>query len=244
MAETTVTAPGQAIDLRAVAPELQAYPAIRVAHSAANYRRSMRQALAAGVDLVEADVWPRWNRVVARHERGVIALPLVFDKWYVRPEVRPITLEEIAETAGPYAGLYLDLKSDNERYLRNIVQVLERYQLTERAAISSSYWHAIQYIEAMSPSISSYYTVRTRSSLDPFWDHLDEHPEVNGTAIRHGLLSPALVDAFHARGLRVLAWTIDVPSRALELLRWGVDGIISNRLDLLQAIPARGPESV
>ncbi|MEX2237990.1 MAG: glycerophosphodiester phosphodiesterase [Dehalococcoidia bacterium] len=232
-----------AADISAVAGELAKYAAIRVAHSAANYRAPMRAAVEQGVDLIEADVWPRWNHVVARHERGVIALPLVFDKWYVRPEIRPITLQEVAETVGGRAGLYLDLKSDNHRYLRHIVEIVQRFGLTARTAITSPHWHALRHIEAMAPEVSSYYTVIARRHLEPFFDHLDEYPEVNGTAIRHGLVSPALIEAFHARGLRILTWTIDSPARALELLSWGVDGIISNRLDLLAAIPARGPEA-
>ena len=213
---------------------------MRVAHSAANYRALMRQAVAAGADLIEADVWPRWNHVVARHERGVVAIPLVFDKWYVRPEIRPITLQEIIDTVGPAQGLYLDLKSDNRRHLSHIAEIIAQRGVTERTAITSPHWAALRYVESLAPAVSSYYTVIARRHLEPFWDHLDEHPEVNGTAMRHGLLNPALVEALHARGLRILAWTVDSPQRALELLSWGVDGIISNRLDLLRAIPPAG----
>lgn len=181
--------------------------------------------------------------MVARHERGVVVLPLVFDKWYVRPEIRPITLPEIIANLGGQTGLYLDLKSDNERFLDHIVGIIQDAAIVERTAITSPHWQALAYIEARAPAVTSYYTVIARRHLWPFWDHLDEYPEVNGTAIRQGLLNPALVEAFHARGLKILAWTVDSPSRALELLRWGVDGIISNRLDLLQAIPAVGPSS-
>jgi glycerophosphoryl diester phosphodiesterase len=230
-------------DIAAVADDLVRFPAVRVAHSAANYRALMRQAVAAGVDLIEADVWPRWNRVVARHERGVIALPLVFDKWYVRPEIRAITLQEIINTVGPKQGLYLDLKSDSRRYLKHLADIIAHHGVTERTAVTSPHWAALQYVESLAPAISSYYTVIARRHLEPFWDHLDRHPEVNGTAMRHGLLEPRLVEALHSRGLRILAWTVDSPSRALELLRWGVDGIISNRLELLQAIPAAGAKA-
>lgn len=233
---------GPATDIEAVLPELRKHRAVRVAHSAANHRAPMQAAVEAGVDLIEADVWPRWNRVVSRHERGVFALPLVFDKWYARPEIMPITLQEIISTVGDRAGLYLDLKSDNQRYLDHIVEIVGSAGMTERTAITSPHWQALSYIEAQAPAVSSYYTVIARRNLWPFWDHLDEHPEVNGTAMRHGLLNPDLIGALHERGLKILAWTVDSPARALQLLRWGVDGIISNRLDLLQAIPAAGPE--
>jgi glycerophosphoryl diester phosphodiesterase len=225
-----------AADVEPLARELASFRALRVAHSAANYRSQLYASVAAGVDLIEADVWPRWNKVVARHERGVVALPLIFDKWYVLPEIRPITLEEILESVSGRSGVYLDLKSDNENHLDHIVEIITRFGVSAQTAITSPHWHALTYIEERSPEVTSFYTVVARRHLAPFWDHLDEHPEVNGTAMRHGLLSPALVEAMHQRGLRVLAWTVDDPGRCLQLLEWGVDGIISNRLELLQAV--------
>lgn len=50
---------------------------------------------------------------------------------------------------------------------------------------------------------------------------------------QHPLLTPERIDALHARGLRVYAWTVDDPSDLRRLLDMGVDGLISNRADLL-----------
>jgi glycerophosphoryl diester phosphodiesterase len=51
----------------------------------------------------------------------------------------------------------------------------------------------------------------------------------------HEWLSPAVVDAAHAAGLRVSAWTVDDQRRMGELAGMGVDAITSNEIALLVA---------
>lgn len=51
----------------------------------------------------------------------------------------------------------------------------------------------------------------------------------------------ALVDAAHRHGLRVVPWTVDDPATVAALLDIGVDGLITNRPDLLrELLAARG----
>lgn len=237
-------------DVARLQPELACYRhAFGVAHAAANHRHKLEQALAVGVDLIEADLWPRGSQVVARHEHGIFGLPLIYDKWYAWPEFRPTTLGEIAQRVAGRCGLYLDLKSDSRRFLADVVQLVRSFGLAEQTAVSSHHWRALQEIEALEPALHPFYTVTARRHVEPFWDHIDEHPEVSGVAIRHGLLDANLVAALKGRGLTVFAWTVDNPARALQLLRWGVDGIISNKLALLSLLrngkwppPGRCPE--
>jgi glycerophosphoryl diester phosphodiesterase len=48
-----------------------------------------------------------------------------------------------------------------------------------------------------------------------------------------------LVDWFHARGMRVHAWTVDDPADMRLLLAMGVDGIVTDRPDLLKVAMGR-----
>ncbi len=47
-----------------------------------------------------------------------------------------------------------------------------------------------------------------------------------------------MIEAAHGRGVRVDVWTIDNPAKMRRLLDLGVDGIVTNRTDLLAKILA------
>jgi glycerophosphoryl diester phosphodiesterase len=45
-----------------------------------------------------------------------------------------------------------------------------------------------------------------------------------------------LIDAAHSRGLQVHVWTVNDPEEMAELLDMGVDGLITDRADLLKEL--------
>ena len=45
---------------------------------------------------------------------------------------------------------------------------------------------------------------------------------------RHRVVTPALVEHWHGRGVGVCTWTVDCSWRRARMLRWGVDAVISN----------------
>jgi glycerophosphoryl diester phosphodiesterase len=53
------------------------------------------------------------------------------------------------------------------------------------------------------------------------------------------VLTPRLVRAAHEAGLRVDVWTVDDAADARRLLAWGVDGIMTDRPDLLAEVLRR-----
>jgi glycerophosphoryl diester phosphodiesterase len=52
------------------------------------------------------------------------------------------------------------------------------------------------------------------------------------------LLAPAFIEELHRQRLAVWAWTVDEPEAMRLLIGLGVDGIITNRPDLLNAVLA------
>ena len=58
---------------------------------------------------------------------------------------------------------------------------------------------------------------------------------------RLAVITPGLIRAVHASGRQVHAWTVDDPVQMRALLDMGVDGIITDRADLLRdVLIARG----
>jgi len=53
--------------------------------------------------------------------------------------------------------------------------------------------------------------------------------------LHHLSLTEPLLNEIHAAGFRVAAWTVNDPARAAKLLEWGVDSVITDALDLIDA---------
>lgn len=53
----------------------------------------------------------------------------------------------------------------------------------------------------------------------------------NSYSPEHSILTPEIVSELHAKGMKVIPWTINETSRMNTLLSWGVDGIITDYPD-------------
>lgn len=68
---------------------------------------------------------------------------------------------------------------------------------------------------------------------DPRWLQLTGQLACVSLHIDHHELDAARVSELKAAGLRILAYTVNRPARARELLAWGVDCICTDRIDLI-----------
>ncbi|MGH7457927.1 MAG: glycerophosphodiester phosphodiesterase [Longimicrobiaceae bacterium] len=67
------------------------------------------------------------------------------------------------------------------------------------------------------------------------------HPRVDAFQLpeehkRRQVLSPGLIRAAHALNVAVHVWTVNDPVAMRRLLRWGVDGVVTDRPDLLATV--------
>lgn len=72
---------------------------------------------------------------------------------------------------------------------------------------------------------------------DPGRDDLSLLDELSCVSLHchHPHVTPALVADCHARGLRLLTYTVNDPARARTLLEWDVDGLFTDALDVMRA---------
>ena len=72
--------------------------------------------------------------------------------------------------------------------------------------------------------------------LHEFWDGWQEAAQSLGCAAlvcHHPLWTPERIAQAHAQGWRALAYTVNQAAEAEQLLDWGLDGVITDRIDLL-----------
>ena len=210
----------------------------RIAHCAGNDRATLQAAIAARVDWIEIDLWYACGRLVARHERGLGRLPLLYDKWHLRLVREPLLdLDELIDRTVGGPQLFIDLKGTNRRLPEAIVKTLRAHDALDRAAVCGQYWPPLDAIAQEEPRIRVFHSLGRPEHVPAHLARLARDTVSAGVSAGHWLLTPALVRELRAAGRQVFAWTVNDPAQAARLVAWGVDGVISDRLDLLNALP-------
>ena len=150
---------------------------------------------------------------------------------------------------------------DPDKFVSLLLGLLEVEKFSDRVMIQSFDWRTLQLVQQRAPKTPTVYLTLQRGSgstiaLDKAtnWmagfnpaDHGGSLPrtiKAAGGAIwspYSGDIDAALVSEAHGLGLRVVVWTVNKPDDMARMIEIGVDGIISDRPDLLrQAAGAKG----
>ena len=109
----------------------------------------------------------------------------------------------------------------------DIVNLIAEFGYEDRAHILSFNHRALRNIRDINPDLTLSALWREQPPPDN-----DEFDVVNA---RHTMLTRPgeFIDAFHAQGIPVMVWTVNDPSRMLTLIDAGIDGITTDRPDIL-----------
>jgi glycerophosphoryl diester phosphodiesterase len=211
---------------------------IRVAHRGGNSHARLAQALAAGVDWIELDVWLHRGRLIARHDRPLWRLPITYSRRSIALHFAPaIRLDAVLQaTARTPARVLIDLKGPSTALPAALVAALRQGEAFARTALCSQDWAVLDRARALDPRVQVIYSLGTRAQLQDYLVRRGTGAAPPITSCLHRLLTPARVAALKAVGSTIIAWTVDTEARAGDLLAWGVDGITSNRFALLQRL--------
>lgn len=205
-------------------------PAI-IAHTGGNSGRLAGEAIDAGADFLEVDLWVHGGRFEARHERAVYPLPFWFERWYLRwAPRRPFGLKELLVETDGRANVFLDLKNGSDTAARLLRRSLDEAQADVGVAASSQFWYILRQVNELAPEVALFYSIDVQAKLDLFLSVSDRDVQPAGVSCRHSLLSKERVAMLHERGFRVVAWTVDEVDRAEQLAAWGVDGITTHNV--------------
>jgi glycerophosphoryl diester phosphodiesterase len=115
---------------------------------------------------------------------------------------------------------------------QEILRLVDAYGVKARVIVQSFDYRSLWAIRSVDDTIRlAALTSRERPQLA---DYAGKGADI--WSPNYNALSPALVDAAHAAGLQVIPWTVNEAAAMRELLAMGVDGIISDRPDILLAL--------
>ncbi|WGR69841.1 MULTISPECIES: glycerophosphodiester phosphodiesterase [unclassified Bradyrhizobium] len=143
-----------------------------------------------------------------------------------------------------------------QAFVSRLLGLIATEGFSDRVMIQSFDWRTLQLVQQQAPRIPTVYLTLQRGSaptvaLDKAtsWtagfspaDHAGSLPrtiKAAGGAIwspYFGDVTAALITEAHALGLRVVVWTVNKPEDIAGMIEIGVDGIISDRPDLLRRV--------
>jgi glycerophosphoryl diester phosphodiesterase len=148
------------------------------------------------------------------------------------------TFEEVialAKTAAPQGvRLLVEIKSPHlyPGIEQRLIEVLDRTGYHDRVLIMSFDGLSLERVRALAPALP---LVHLTAHDYPLPQGLAADAEVWGPAWQIAAANPLAVWMAHRAGRQVYTWTVNSPLAALWLRLIGVDGLISDRLDLLRA---------
>lgn len=157
----------------------------------------------------------------------------------------PTLAEVIAATAASGVRLDVELKTEPDEpeltvapevMADAVVRCFTEAGAVSRLAMRSFDWRGLVYVRARYPSVPlAWLTGPRQSAATP--------AEVAAAAVGcpfqptwapfHEKLDRSMLDAAHGVGLRVVPWTVNAPEDIARLIEWGVDGVCTDRPDLV-----------
>jgi len=202
--------------------------------------------LALGADGIELDVHlSRDGAVVVHHDKTLDRTTSL------RGEIRERTADELRRANVPGltevlrvhrdARVIVELKVNSPEMAQAVVDVVQRADAVDRVCIGSFGTRVLGAVRALEPAIAtSASREEVRWALYRSWITTwagkagaytgFQVPEFAGST---RVVSRRFIEAAHNRGLGVQVWTVDSAEDALRLLEWGVDGLITDRPDII-----------
>jgi len=147
------------------------------------------------------------------------------------------TLRETLETVGKKLLVNIELKGEglvNRGLAHAVVDVIEQYGLGERVLLSAFNPLTLRRVQKIAPQIPTALLYASASlprlaSLVARRPYAALHPHVGAASAEH-------MDWIRRRNHRIHVWTVDDPGEMRRLIRWDVDGMITNVPDHLSKV--------
>ncbi len=196
---------------------------------------------------------PRLTRAqLAEVEYGGAPMPALADVLELLSTRHADEVELNVETK--FDVIHPDESGPRDRFVEVLVETLRDADMCERASVQCFDWRVLHDINELEPRLSlnvlvnASYLEEHEPGKSPWMDGLDidefygSIPQAVAAAGFDALspsrtiLTPTMVAEAHEAGLRVLPYTVDDPAAMRRWVAVGVDGLITNRPDLLREV--------
>lgn len=202
-----------------------------IAHNSGNQISSAVKALAYNADVIEIDVVLVGGRLHAAHWSP---FRFIGDRLFRGP-----TLDEVWGAAAQADVIKLDLKDASPEMVSRLVEFLgDRRRSDKEVAMVSEQPEIMALLAQQSLSLIRMLSISDDDGLRDLLNDDDLLEAIDGVSARHSLLTTETVALLAEEGLLVFAWTVNDPERMNELVEYGVDGITTDNLAILDLLGA------
>jgi glycerophosphoryl diester phosphodiesterase len=206
-----------------------------VAHRSGNSLSALRDAEALGVRTIEADVHLCRGRLEVRHLKTLGPVPLLWDRWKLASPWAPrLLVSELLEAVRPPTELVLDLKGRDRRLAGLVLEAIgPRVAEGRDVTVCARSWPLLEPFTGVE-HVRVVHSVGSARQLARLRRRLDGR-RIQGISIHERVLDSGRVRELRELADLILTWPVNTVERARELAGWGVDGLISDRPDVVRA---------
>ena len=156
------------------------------------------------------------------------------------------TLEEVFQTF-PEKLMTIEIKKSNASMIKPFCDLIRQYNMQDKVLAASFYDDKMKEFRNECPEVATssaknettVFVLSSKAFLAGFYSpdfaSLQVPEESGGITV----MTESFVKAAHSRGLAVEVWTINDTEVMQKLINWGVDGIITDRPDLMMELLGR-----
>ncbi len=206
-----------------------------IAHRAGNEPGRIAAAVAAGARVIEADLWLHRGRLEVRHTKTAGPLPVLWDRWELRPGWGPrMVLPGLLAAAPPEVLLHLDLKGWNDRLGPAVRGAMGELAPGRPYLVSAQRWTLLEPFHA-EPAAIVVHSIGSARRFERIAQHLAGR-RTAAVAIHRELLTAERAERLLALADALLTWPVNDPALIPDLERLGVRGVITDSLDVVRAV--------
>lgn len=169
------------------------------------------------------------NKRFEEQQKMVVAKPLLSDvikavEWHIKSYTKYQVDYNIELKSSP--------KGDNqyhpspEQFSETVYSLIDQYLPFERIVIQSFDFRILRYWKKAHPEVRLAALIENRRSVKSNLASLGFKPTIYSPYYK--LLSQSKIDELHNQNIKVIPWTVNNPQEMLQLVAWGVDGIITD----------------